>query len=230
MNGDNGQYEYDELRWLARDTHRSRRRAVWWTAGLTLGAMTLATVYVQREPATTTGPASPPGPSTTTYSVTPNLTTIETRLADINRSLGEIRDKLPGTLNFAVYSDPSVAGTSNLIWLVEGSRRFPMTNDDILWIRDAQMWVRAIDLAEDQRTVRIWGPNRDPEPMDAANVIPLPAGDRAWFELSQIQGNANCVTLEWLGPSNRLNVPRGVFFDIDVVLEPRDPAQCMPIP
>ena len=69
-----------------------------------------------------------------------------------------------------------------------------MTDGDIPWIRDADNWLRAINL--EQREVRIWGPDRNPEPSGRDQVEQLPLGDGASFQLSDDGGNSNCATLE----------------------------------
>jgi len=38
--------------------------------------------------------------------------------------------------------NPPTAISSNLVWIVDGSRRFPMAAADILWVPEGQFWVR----------------------------------------------------------------------------------------
>jgi len=57
-----------------------------------------------------------------------------------------IADKMPLVVNPVTEEDRSIEWPpmtiSNLVWYVDGSRRFPMAAGDVLWIPEGQFWVR----------------------------------------------------------------------------------------
>ena len=232
MNIDNDQYEYDELRWLARDTQRSRRRGIWWTAGLVFGAMTLATIYVGREQSPPTDSADENGDapvvSETSTVTLDSSEELEESLNRIGEALEEISGKLPAAVNLRVFSDAPVEGLSNLVWFVDGTRRVPMVVGDVLWIPEAATWLR-LDMigheGTDQdsqalrqlptfrwTTVNRWsnGP-RPPSPLPAPELL-----DPLRLPLALSVGSANCVNVESLGPSTRYGFAQSGHVDIEV--------------
>lgn len=237
MTSENGDYGYDELRWLAKDTHKKRRRAIWWTAGLTLGAMALATAYVANDQNRST----PQGLASQPTNVSLDLLTIPETLQRISTTLNLIYNQLP--IDVSVNVEPGVGGTivtetrfetpfSELIWLVEGSRRLPMSVNDVLWIREASRWIRLTDDGLPDPDLRpdrgggfeIWGPERNPQVGGNVQNVTLPAGSVHPIKVVNAVGVANCVTLEWLDASRRPGFDRGTdrYVDIDILFEPRD--------
>ena len=221
MTTEDSQYEYDEIRWLTRDTRKSRRRALWLTAGLTLGAMTLATIYVSREPTPAPGAAgrsiSTPNEVSPITSLSVDLRNVESRLDTMNTHLEKIAEnlsKLPFQIN--VVSE-APAGLNSVVWLVEGSRRFPMAIGDVLWIPEADSWVRLTGVTVDPDRANAWigtGMLWSRASGPPGTAINLPAA----FPVEA--GSTNCVQLKPLGPSTRPNF-RG-YYDIEVFFFPQN--------
>lgn len=242
MTAENEQYEYDELRWLARDTHKKRRRALWWTAGLTLGAMTLATIYVQRDETTPaqSAPAAAGGSGGSGDSggqaVNLDLGDVPTILSDIRNSLNNIDMRLadlPRSLNLRVRTDSTEAGPY-LVWLVDGSRRFPMAEGDILWIPELAQWLRltAIGSGAQSGIVEMWGPAANPPAPTARTYGRMEVDDEYEYRPRE-SGSADCLVLAWRGPSRRLD--SNTHVDIEILFEnseaPRTSTSCNnPIP
>lgn len=227
MTPDESRYGYDELRWLAQDTQKRRRRAMWWTSGLVLGAMTLATVYVSRE--------QPNNPITDDRqpSLTVNLGDVPASLKDINKNLVGIREALeaqqPVSLSFnaggAQGTSKSVAPAetnyyvNRVVWLVEGSRRFPMAQGDVLWIPEADRWLKLDSIGTEPDAgkttmVEVWGRNSAPPGTTRGLPISLPA----------TLNTANCVTISSDGPSRRAAFTG--YVDIEVLFSNLEPSQC----
>jgi len=238
MANDDKQYGYDELRWLASDTRKARRRAIWWTAGLSLGAIALATAYVSSSPTHSSGggpvgpvvPVGPDGPPPIELST--DLRTIPASLEQISASLGNIEGILRNlsgeppigvTVNVEVQPGGVVGSSqdylSNVVWLVDGTRRFPMALGDVLWIRELDMSIRL---------TRIGTEATDPpvEPAVATQFATLPDGPGAtpqtitlpWRRatvLGQL-GNSNCAELNSRGPSQRAGFRGAGYVDIEV--------------
>lgn len=80
---------------------------------------------------------------------------------------------------------------SNLVWYVDGSRRFPMATNDILWIPEGRFWVRL----EENETVSIHTGSRPPDADDQTPGYDL-LPDGAFYERAANRGNANCVRIE----------------------------------
>jgi hypothetical protein len=101
---------------------------------------------------------------------------------------------------------------SNLVWVVEGSRRFPMAIGDVLWIPEAQLWVRL----EAANSISMHEGSPGSTPADEIVVIgdvsqpskfPINAGRNS-------QGVANCLSLG-LGKTTRPGFGDG-YYDMDV--------------
>lgn len=233
MATDNDRYGYDELRWLAKDTQQRRRRATWTTAGLTLAAMALATAYVASDRSQ---------PSVDPDSITVSLDTDElvAKLDSINVTLADIKSAIDAhesvTLTFSAGTPASSQSAvteanyflNNIVWLVEGSRRFPMAQGDILWVPEANRWIKLEDSAGEGR-VSIW--DRSSAPPDVAS--PLPPGDvyDLPLDLPAQLNTADCVTITSLGPSTRLT--GGSYVDIDVYFFNAEQGECVtadPVP
>ena len=110
----------------------------------------------------------------------------------------------------------------NLVYIVDGSRRFPMTRGDVLWIPEAQFWVRLEegDPPNGGEITRHFGasaPNRDAEgetifigDLRNPTLIDISGGNN--------QGATNCLTLA-LGEVSREGFGFR-YFDMDVRLLP----------
>ena len=198
------QYGYDELRWLAKDTHKNRRHAIWWTAGLSLGAMFLAAEYVQRNNERSENPTGPT--SGTTVNV--DLEKVTDALAAINTSLKNLERpavtfvSLPGQGPQDV--DPS-SFLSDIVWLVDGTRRFPVAVGDVLWLPATRRWLTLVGIAPP--TVQIM-------PDD----IEVRLNERPpYYYLGNFQfGITNCAEISSEGGSARREFPADEYVEIEV--------------
>jgi hypothetical protein len=220
MTNEENRYGYDELRWLAQDTHKRRRHAIWWTGGLVLGSMALATAYVSRD---SDRGNTPPGP----IAVELELGDVPDSLKNINENLADLVTALkaqdPVSLTFATDGvrppSPPVAPADSsiyvnrVIWLVEGSRQFPMAKNDILWIPEADRWLKLNTIgtepaATGPRTeIEIWQPNAPPSTNATRYRLPK--------SLPAVRNTASCVRISSGGPSKRPGFGSG-YVDIDV--------------
>ena len=217
MTADENGSGYDELRWLAQDTHKRRRRAIWWTGGLVLGGMAFATAYVSRDSNRTPSITIPDTPVTrqpvSLEDIPGSLRNINDNLAGI---LDELKSQKPVAVNlFQTISPPDTSSDANkIIWLIDGSRRFPMAPGHILWIPEADSWLELESVseqsaAEDSKTmVTIWGGASDQRP---ANVEPIDLPQ----SLPSKRNTATCVRISSMGPTQRPGFPDG-WVDIDV--------------
>lgn len=205
MTNEENRYGYDELRWLAQDTHKRRRHAIWWTGGLVLGSMALATAYVSRD---SEGGSTPPDRiAVDLVNVPKSLNDLNENLTSLVAALKDLKNEDPVSLTFATEvrppSSPAAQPDSGIyvnrvIWLVEGSRRFAMTENDILWIPEADRWLRLVTIGTEpdpgpRTEVEVWRPNAPPSPN--APKLQLP---KSW----RVTNNtANCVRISSDGPS-----------------------------
>ena len=244
MTTEDNQFGYDELRWLAKDTHKSRQRAIWWTAGLTAGAMALAVGYVTRDQDSN-------GEDPPSVHVTLDMESIPATLEEIRDYLKTLADKDPPMMmtNFGVLGQDegvtSAFALSNVVWLADGSRRFPMALNDVLWIPEVDRWFTLVTPGSegytpsdppppDQATTSVRRSTAPPQPPPAApqgEIIELPHWQPS--ERGQL-GNIDCVVINARGPSQRPGFrPRnGVvqYWDIEVEFFNADPNQrpCAP--
>jgi hypothetical protein len=215
MTADENGSGYDELRWLAQDTHKRRRRAIWWTGGLVLGGMVFATAYVSRDNART----PPPPPPITIKPV--SLEDIPGSLRNINDNLGKILDELkskkPVAVNLFQTISPPEPGNDirQVIWLIDGSRRFPMAPGHIIWIPEADSWLQLESVGKEPKLapgdpktkVTIWEANQ-PRPDDVM-PIDLPKS------LRSKRNTTTCVRISSMGRTQRPGFARD-WIDIDV--------------
>lgn len=195
---------YDELRWLAKDTHKSRRRAMWWTAGLTAGAITLATAYVSREPSTGAQPGqagTPTQPAARDPSSSVELQAVIQSLNAIKTSLDQL-GRVPIRVDLGDINVQAAPALGNVVWLLEGSRRFPMALGDILWVPEADRWMRlerrGTEPAPGTPTqASFWMSDAPPTP----TTQPAPRELPEWFNVSR--GAADCLQISSLGVSRR---------------------------
>ena len=101
---------------------------------------------------------------------------------------------------------------SNLVYIVEGSRRFPMSIGDVLWIPEAQLWVRL----ESANSVSLH--EGSPGSTTPAQIIDIGSvAAPTEFKINAFrnsQGNANCLSLG-LGATTRPGFGVG-YYDMDV--------------
>ena len=162
----------------------------------------------------------------------------------ISNSLGRIAVRL-GDLNTGDPSpgndDDSRSSTNtrtdaqfavnSMVWIVDGSRRFPMTAGDILWVPEGQFWLQlgpALD-GNDQpipnaKPNRITV-NKDARPpqvtgRSASHSFGI-GGEGTDFEISvdgpEGRGSANCIRLTWHAQSNRAGFGSTDYVDMEVL-------------
>ena len=231
---------YDELLVLARDARATRSRTNRWTTGIVVGAMAAGSAYVasmsaQIETLRDAKDRAEAGAQQARVSLA-YLQNEHAAVVAQRDSYAEVADQLAaavpndvidggalvervteeferaieeGKLN--IEQPEAVFALNNLVWYVDGSRRFPMEVNDVLWIPESRFWVRL--QANRQITVQF-------EPLPTVQVegdsvnSQSPLGDRedierpltlgpfdmrnpsANFEWVTDRSNANCVKLE----------------------------------
>ncbi|RZV36540.1 MAG: WXG100 family type VII secretion target [Chromatiales bacterium] len=237
---------YDDLLMLARDARASRARVNRWTTGLVVGAMTAMGIYVAtvnqevdqlRKAAQEAG-----AQKETTQNELDNLknerNALAAQLDAVSRFEKLYAEIAPAAIlgdrfkDIAVNvsgGDPTrtIASTtvqpslSNLVWIVDGSRRFPMTSGDILWVPEGKFWVRmerpgagkkpnAITIHEGEKPVQ--GTSGTPHVFasnQAAHRIKV--GDAA------PRGIADCIKLTYHEKSSRFGFGDDEWVDIEVL-------------
>ncbi|MDH3620169.1 MAG: hypothetical protein OER91_04715 [Gammaproteobacteria bacterium] len=159
---------YDDLLMLARDARVSRARVNRWTTGLVVGAMAAMGVYVatvSKEVDQLRDTAKDAVEQRDTIRdeyarLMAERNSLKAQKDIFARYEEMYADIAPAVILGDRFKDIAVNGSgspsdddnnsridrqvsmSNLVWIVDGSRRFPMTSGDILWIPEGQFWVR----------------------------------------------------------------------------------------
>jgi len=159
---------YDELLVLARDARQSRARANRWSAALVAGAIVGTGAYVAsmneqvddlRETAQKATVEREAIEARYEQAMV-DKSELAAEIDSLNRYRQLYSDIVPtkalseSITKLVERIDPNVRPTeggqttirqvalSNIVWMVEGSRRFPVINGDILWIPDLDFWIR----------------------------------------------------------------------------------------
>jgi hypothetical protein len=122
---------------------------------------------------------------------------------------------------------------ANVVWVVEGSRRFPMTGGDILWVPEGNFWVRLESKSGDDptdpsdpnkklRTVSFHYDERPSNTEDPGTVRYL-GGDRRYYEEKGkwdpgTRGSSDCVQLTVHYESRRPGFTSPKYVDMEVLL------------
>ncbi len=218
---------YDELLVLARDARTARERTGRWTTGLIVAAMATSGAYVAamnnkvddlrvvKEAADAevfrlnidlgrlAGEHEALRAERDIYrqnaewfaGIAPSLNAAD-RLGDIANSLGGTST---GSGTPAAQA-PDFA-LSNLVWYVDGSRRFPMAARDVLWIPEGQFWVKleepdSAGSLPTHITVHFGDRPSASGPVPAESLGPFRLDGGRYYERRVTRGNANCVKLE----------------------------------
>jgi hypothetical protein len=111
---------------------------------------------------------------------------------------------------------------SNLVWIVDGSRRFPMTSGDILWVPEGKFWIEM----ESNRggkpdTIIINEGEERPSPSaaDGSKYTFKSDGDSHQIKVRDAarRGIANCIKLTYHDESSRFGFEGTEFVDIEVL-------------
>ena len=243
---------YDDLLILARDARVSRARVNRWTTGLVLGAMAAMGAYVatvNQEVDQLREAAQEAGEQRDTIKaeyakLMDDRNALKTQMDVFARYEDMYADIAPALILGDRFKDIAlnVSGTtpvvrpvtnttvqpvlSNLVWIVDGSRRFPITSGDILWIPEGKFWVRMEKPASGEKPNRITvhQGNKPVEPTNrgiehtfaADSLDPL-----NFFEIRTKQavpsGVANCIKLTYHKDSSRAGFAGEEFVDIEVL-------------
>ena len=110
-------------------------------------------------------------------------------------------------------SEPIIAKT-NIVWMVEGSRRFPMVDGDVLWIPEGAFWVRMRQNSDGVRTLHKEtarpGSSGNSEPRDSVQLSVLP------HRSAVDKGAYDCVEIELHGDSLRPVFRANGYVDVEV--------------
>lgn len=241
---------YDELQILAGDTRNRRRRANMWTTGLIAGGMVAAGAYVattneqvdqlQGENKTLRNEVSILIAERDDSKARANMSNQNLVLLakampelELSKQIPELIKVLEGDsgdikvttetsdpARSVVTSDPPVT-LANIVWIADGSRRYPMKDNDILWIPEGGFWVSLnISSAGDSRKfeTRVHRGERPSSPDSQGQEVQM-AGDSAPWEVSAPRGNARCVQLTLHEQSVRRGFG-GQYADIEVYFGP----------
>lgn len=109
---------------------------------------------------------------------------------------------------------------SNLVWIVDGSRRFPMTSGDILWVPEGKFWVR-MEPNNGAKPNRITiHEGKAPGESEAGTPYTF-KGDEDEYRIKVAnairRGIANCVKLTYHDESSRLGFNSPEYVDIEVL-------------
>ncbi len=228
---------YDELVFLAREPRSTRKRTNYWTTGLIVTGMAASTIYV----ATVNQQLADMSESAETaevenFRLNVDVARLQSELDAVQgerdvykqnaawfASMAPALATPPSTtlvtpVGPAERSTPNFA-LSNLVWYVDGSRRFPMAANDILWVPEGQFWVRLEspggDLeANNVKPTHITVHDGAEPPASTAGAQPRAAGvyppgahnlddDDVYYEHAAIRGNANCVRIELADRTDR---------------------------
>jgi hypothetical protein len=239
---------YDELLVLARDARVSRSRANRWTTGLVIVSVAVASAYIAtvnqqvdqlRETAEEAveqrdairseyvglldernvlkGQMDIVARYEDKYADIVPALILGNRIKDIGLGVAGNPDGAPPAPQFAL---------SNLVWIVDGSRRFPLTSGDILWVPEDKFWVEmesgpnakpnTVTIHRGKRPVQSTTGgtpvvfNNDPTNIDQ-NVHRMKVKD------AQRRGIANCIKLTYHKDSSRFGFTGEEFVDIEVL-------------
>lgn len=234
---------YDELLLLSRDARASRTRTNYWTTGLIATAMVASGVYVT---ATNQKVDELANDAHDAQDQLKELRVENARLLaernafkverDIYRDtydryaeiapslkLGDQIANLAGRLGAAngtttVSAAPELA-LADIVWVVDGSRRFPMAENDLLWIPEAHVWIK-LDSPTNNGNVTIFR-DRDstqrPAGEDASGAnenLPLQL-------VVEGPGNSNYACLSLIKPSTRSGFGVG-YADLEILFQSQE--------
>lgn len=247
---------YDELLVLARDARTSRARTSRWTTGLIVAAMATSGAYVAamnnkvddlrqaKEAADAevfrlnidlgrlAGEHAALRAERDVYrqnaewfaGIAPSL--------DAASRLGDIANSLGGGGERAVSGTPAMQAPdfalSNLVWYVDGSRRFPMAANDVLWIPEGQFWVKLEEPESEGSlpthiTVHFGDRPSASGPAPSEPLGPFRLDGGRHYERQVTRGNANCVKLEL---DNRTGRPVFGTGYVDMIVTYSNNANC----
>lgn len=230
---------YDELLVLARDARVSRSRVNRWTTGLVIGSMAVAGAYIAtmnqqvdqlRETAEEAvqqrdaiqseyvglldernmlkGQMDIVARYEEMYADIAPAVILSDRLKDIGLNVAETP---PG---------PAQSTMSNLVWLADGSRRFPLTSGDVLWVPEDDIWVRmepADNVKPNAVTIHKKRPNQSTT--GGTPVVFEHDQDVHRIKVGEAtrRGIANCIRLTYHKDSSRFGFTGDEFVDIEVL-------------
>lgn len=244
---------YDDLLMLARDARVSRARVNRWTTGLVIGAMAAMGVYVatvNQEVDKLRAAAEEAGEQRDIIQaeyarLMDDRNALKAQMDTFDRYREMYADIAPalilgerfkdiavnqyGPQNPASVVRPAPApqfSLSNLVWIVDGSRRFPMTSGDILWIPEGKFWVEMERPGSGKKPSRVTVYRGDkPAPSDDGGIehtfVADPQLANNVFEIKTVdavrRGVANCVKLTYHSDSSRAGFDGEEFVDIEVL-------------
>lgn len=246
---------YDELLVLARDARASRARVNRWTTGLVFGSMVAGGAYVaavsqevdQLRTNTEEAEQQRDVIQTEYERLAYERNVLRDRLEILVRHEDMYADIAPALilgksieeLDLKV-GDPSSNGNgehtdttelrvslSNLVWLVDGSRRFPLTAGDILWVPKGERWIR-MEAPEGNvikpSAVTIHEGKKPVESADEGTAVDFNEDDVYQNDVYQIKlgeavesGVANCIELTYHPESRRFGFTNPEYVDIEVL-------------
>ena len=225
---------YDELQILAGDVRTRRRRTNMWTTTIIAGTMAATAAYiatVQNEVSelrTAKDIADDKVAELQPLVIGLKAERDAYRIyadAQIDLSKAQyIGDKI-GDINIGPGPDnPPASGPvfANVIWLVEGSRRFPMAANDFLWVPDASMWVQLKNLQGEVTIFTDGNEMNQPGSTNADGTTNASQGDDYTLPIAiegLNQGNASKLCVRWHSNSLRSGFRREIYGDIEILFQ-----------
>lgn len=224
--------DYDELLILARDARMRRKRVTGWTTSLVVGGMLVSGAYVaamnnqasalsdqHEQMRTEIGDLIEERNSLMVErDVYGNQLAKIAPASMIGDEIKKLGDKFftdnrgQGDQTGGESTITTRYALSNVVWAVDGSRRFPMTTGDILWIPEAEVWVRLenLELAKAYRDERPMGDEAGDSFQDIGTNIPvqIPAS---------VEDTANCIEVILHEDTLRPGFKRKGFVDMEVI-------------
>ena len=236
---------YDELMLLSRDSRERRKRVNRWTTALVAGGMAVSAAYVastakqvdalqdeakqieqlRRENALLIADRDRLQAERDTLVNYKNWIASAAPEMELSDSMNRLVTVLSGeepTTPVTPAPSTQVIGLSEVVWLVDGSRRFPMAEKDYLWIPEASVWVQLESITN--KTITIFSGDRNtggtPQSLERA-FFPLPVEGR---------GNANNACLKLHQNSNRPGFQSERFADLEILFVANDCPEELPSP
>ena len=237
---------YDELLVLASDARMSRTRTNRWTTGLIISAMLGTAAYVavmtQQVEALRETTEAAQGERDTALEKNEQLRNdrdvLQAQLDALERFRRLYAELMPSqTLSNAIgdltlpSGPPGTAAQqtiskSNFVWMVDGSRRFPMIDGDILWVPEGGFWIRLVkDENDDHQLYREsmpLGVAASTQPRVRTHLDVLPHREKV------SKGSQNCVEIQLRGESLRTVFKNQGYVDIEVTYSHTLPEHCVP--
>ena len=226
---------YDELMLLSRDSRERRKRVNRWTTALVAGGMAVSAAYVastgqqvdalqdavseleqlRQENALLIAERNQMKAERDIFAMHKEWYASAAPQMEVSEGLRDLvavlTDGRPDTPPPRPPERTQVA-VSDVVWLVDGSRRFPMAENDYLWIPEASTWVQLESIASKQ--IRIFTGDR------SSGGALQSLGDGFFGLEVEGRGNSNFACLKLHQNSSRPGFQSDRFADLEILFVP----------